>query len=332
MMLSAQPYQPLLDSVNIWHYVNSPITVRLEPPSTIASAPCQYAAGYYSSKFQYTTYDTVIGLYSYKVVMEEMDLNPNPCHFGYVREDTATRRVYFLDNAGNPEILLYDFSLQVNDTFSVSFLQNNYYQSGVFEVDSIIPFSTGYGTTRLFCLSNPSSPWNTLYWAEGVGCLLNAFYPYASNMMGGFVFWSCTLPMSQADEFLSCFEHTQKMYYDSCRFSYAATDQCFQVTDSCNYFNICGAIAENKINAEVELFPMPAHESLNVKFESQESETFTFVVYDVNGKSVLTDIAPLRSTGSAQTFTVNITSLAPGNYILQCNSASGQLGVPFVIE
>src|ERR1044071_2267730 len=191
--VNAQTYRPLLDSINVWHYVGTPLTVRLQQPPATTNAPCNYPAYYYTYKMQYTVQDTVIDSLTYKIVREEADMNPSACDFGYVREDTSSRKVYFRDNLGNPEILLYDFSLQVNDTFHIEFLFNNgNYADGTYKVDSIIPFSINNGTTRLFCLHNLQNQWLPMYWAEGIGCLMNAFYPYAGNSFGAAFFWNCT--------------------------------------------------------------------------------------------------------------------------------------------
>ena len=330
-VLHAQNYVPLLDSTNVWHYAASPMVVRLEAP-TPAASPCSYPGYFGSTKIQYTTHDTVIDSLTYKIVMEERDLNPNYCTFGYIREDTSLRKIFFLDNAGNPEILLYDFSLQLGDTFPVNFLSPGYiYQSGNFILDSVVPFSAEFGTTRLFCLNNHQFNSYTLYWAEGIGCLLNAFYPYSSNQNGsGWQFWQCRYYPVDSDEYLTCFDHAQKVYFDSCKYTAALADFCFQVTDSCNYWNICGSIEESTLNATIDVFPNPASECLNITLHSDEKCEIKFTIFDVNG-NIVTDVLPgFHYTGGQRELSLDISSLTAGPYFLQCSCGDKAVSQSFI--
>ena len=93
--ITAQTYYPLLDSVNHWQTLANVIPVRLQAPST-ASGPCAYPINFYNVLEHYTTQDTVINTLTYKIVDAFVDLNPPTCHFGFIREDTAARKVYFI--------------------------------------------------------------------------------------------------------------------------------------------------------------------------------------------------------------------------------------------
>lgn len=331
---NAQAYTPLLDTINIWHYSASPVVVRLAAPPSAASTPCTYPTYFWTTKTHYTVNDTIIDSLTYKIVREEADLNPNYCDFGYVREDTASRKVYFRDNAGNPEILLYDFSLLVGDTFPVTFLfQNGLYQSGDYILDSISSIMTVNGPTRLFCLNNHAVWSPTLYWTEGVGCMLNAFYPYSINQWGsGSMFWQCRYYPENSQEFLTCFDHAQKIYYDSCKYSAASQDICFMVTDTCNYWNICGAIDENELNATLDIFPNPASECIRVTIESNERSEFYFAIYDVNGNLVNESIPPMNHSGGEQIFSVDINDLSSGTYLLECSDGFRRTSASFIVQ
>jgi hypothetical protein len=147
----AQTYYPMLDSVNTWSYATQLMGVRL--PASTQSMPCSYPIGTYSNTFtEFTLADTLINSTWYKPVI----ISSLPCTIGYMREDTAQQKVYFLDNQGNPEIVLYDFSMQVGDTITLNFYPGGY-TSGVYTLDSIVNVSIYAGTRRAFYLSNAAS-------------------------------------------------------------------------------------------------------------------------------------------------------------------------------
>lgn len=68
----------------------------------------------YSIKFMG---DTTINGIAYKKIMKSKDeLNANWSSFGYIREETTTRKVFVYNKAANKDILLYDFSLEEGDS------------------------------------------------------------------------------------------------------------------------------------------------------------------------------------------------------------------------
>jgi hypothetical protein len=295
----------------------------IQPP--VVTTACTYGMWYNYSKMQFTANDTVIDSLTYKIVREETDLNFNTCDFGYVREDTTARKVWFRDNAGNPEFVLYDFSLIPGDTFSVNFnVSGGLYASGNYTLDSIVAFQIQNRSTRLFCLRDHSTNFSpTLYWAEGVGCLMNAFYTHSMNAPVGMpIFWQCNYYPQNSYEFMTCFDHDTKVYYDSCKYASALSDQCFMVTDSCNYHNICGNISENTLAINLTLFPAPATDFLDLNITSAENQILHIEIADIYGHQVKTALT-LRTTSNvpAQT-TIDISGLGAGTYLLTLKSES----------
>jgi hypothetical protein len=320
--LKSQSYIPMLDSVNLWQYNTSMLPIAPPPGPQTASA-CSYGNWYSNSKKQYTTHDTIIDSLTYKIVREETDLNPTSCDFGYVREDTTAHKVWFRDNAGNPEILLYDFSMQVSDTISLTFIVNGgLYVNGIYTVDSIVPFQIRNTVSRMFCLTNHNVAWGpTLYWVEGVGCLMNAFYLHSLNSSSGIpIFWQCQYYPQNSYEYMTCFDHLTKVYFDSCKYTAAMNDVCFMVTDSCNYYNICGNIDENTLNVEMNIFPAPATDVINFKIDAPNTMNLNITITDAFGR-VVSAADQTRITGNVTTvIEQDISNLSAGTYYVILNS------------
>lgn len=312
----------MLDSVNLWQYNTSMLPIAPPPGPQTASA-CSYGNWYANSKMQYTIHDTIIDSLSYKIVREETDMNPAFCDFGYVREDTAARKVWFRDNAGNPEVLLYDFSLQVSDTITLTFIINGgLYMNGTYTVDSIVPFQIRNTISRMFCLKNHTAAWSpTLYWVEGVGCLMNAFYLHSMNAwMGMPIFWQCQYYPSNSYEFMTCFDHESKVYFDSCKYVSAMSDFCFMVTDSCNYYNICGNIEENSLAVEVNTFPSPASDIVNFQIDAPNTTELNIIISDSYGRMVkmLNQTTVIGNVTS--TIQQDVSNLSAGTYYIILSS------------
>jgi hypothetical protein len=90
-------------------------------------------------------------------------------NYGFLREDTTTRKVYSYDVNSSMENLLYDFNAQIGDSI--------YYQSyGDFIVDTVYNIVTLDGKTRKYFGADYSSfPFNK-YYIEGLGGVGGPFH------------------------------------------------------------------------------------------------------------------------------------------------------------
>ena len=290
----SQGYFPMLDSIsNNWYYVSGAIPVRMA-----SSAPdCDYASASfnYTSDHVYTTGDTVINSFSYKKVEQEQALwSGSLCTFGYLREDTATSRIYFMDNLFSPEILLYDYSLQVGDSIYYDFVvQGFYYTDGYFTVDSISMVNIQAGPRRLFYLNNHSAPFQPfpLEWIESVGHPGHVIFTHSANeYWGGGLFSMCNdYLIRDYYQSLTCFEHSsQKVFFDSCAHAQAVNNMCFFYADSCNFWNICGSLDENGLISEFVVSPNPSSSEVTLIIEANRSDKAVLNVYDIAGKLMFT--------------------------------------------
>ena len=171
--IKAQAYITMLNSYSEWHVTN-----------------CY--SGCATDKY-YTIGDTVINTFHYKF----LDLFHYNKNF-VIREDTSSRKIYMrllADPAPAKDYLLYDFSLQVNDTTSIINPGSPYPKyAGSFIVDSIILKPLVNKNHRYFylhSLDTIASTTKTTIWVEGIGslCLINT--PGALPQINGVGQLSC---------------------------------------------------------------------------------------------------------------------------------------------
>jgi len=328
--LNAQGYFPMLDSIsNNWYYVATIIPVR-----TTSSAPdCDYlsASFNYSACKMFTSGDTTINSVTYKKLDQEQLMVPgSDCFFGYLREDSATQRIYFMDNLLNPEILLYDFSLQVGDSIYYDFaIQSFYYINGYYKVDSISTVNIQAGPRRIFYLRNYAAPFQLQYpmeWIESVGHPGHVVLTHSGNqLIGSGIFGLCTdFLIRDFYQSLSCFEHyTQKVFFDSCAHSQAVNNSCFLYTDSCNYFNICGSLDENGLLSDVKIFPNPSSEPATLYIEANRNANVELQLFDISGKMLFSQNMTL-SQGKNET-PLKTDRLDSGAYLVALKFESGSV-------
>jgi len=334
--ISAQQYFPMLDSVNEWRYVGNYVPVRMEQPSQIANAPCSYPMFFFQSMVEYTTHDTVMNSMTYKIIDMIEDGNIVPCTFGYVREDTAAKKVFFIDNIFSPEIVLYDFSMQIGNTMTINFFQSNsFFDNGVYTLDSITTLHIQAGNRRAFHLNNHAFPSDhTLTWVESMGNYYDAFYPYALyNGPGNFVWWNCNPFFPHDDtQFMSCFDHMSRVYYDSCAYSIAVNDMCFYTQDTCNYYDICGSVKEISSLSSMELFPNPSCGKTTISLDVKHADNFEIRVWNISGKEIIKEIPLGTIAAGKKDVELDLSTLSNGIYLVELKTAEGSVYRKLLLE
>ena len=171
--IKAQAYITMLNSYSEWHVTN-----------------CY--SGCATDKY-YTIGDTVINTFHYKF----LDLFHYNKNF-VIREDTSSRKIYMrllADPTPAKDYLLYDFSLQVNDTTSITNPGSPYPKyAGSFIVDSIILKPLVNKNHRYFylhSLDTIASTTKTTIWVEGIGSLSLINTPGALPQINGVGQLSC---------------------------------------------------------------------------------------------------------------------------------------------
>lgn len=171
--VNAQTYFPILNNYSEWHVTN-----------------CYF--GCLTDKY-YNIGDTIINGLHYSF-LDKYHYNKN----FVIREDTTTRKVYMrllAEPSTTKEYLLYDFSLQVNDTMFVSNPGSPFPKyAGNFIVDSIKVRPLVNGNRKFFylhSLDTTISVTKNTVWVEGIGslCLINT--PGAPPQINGAGQLSC---------------------------------------------------------------------------------------------------------------------------------------------
>lgn len=296
----SQPYHPMLDSVsNIWHYTGNILPVR----TSSAPVTCNYPNFFWFMGYKaITNGDTTISGITYKKLEEHSQPSAfsDVCLYGYLREDTVSRKVYFMDNTLAPEILLYDFSMQPGDSIYYDFMIQWYYQSGYYKLDSIVTMNIAAGPRKVFYLRNYSAPAMQfqMQWIEGVGHPGHLVFTHAENAtFGGGWFWGC-IDTRPRDYFqvLTCFEHqSQKVYFDTCAFQQGDMNPCFFFEDSCSYYNaFCGSLNEQTNLYHWSIGPNPANETFSVSVESSAEGRTQLFLWDLKGVRIRETEIPLH--------------------------------------
>ena len=337
-LLSAQNYKPLLDSVNSWCYTGNYIVLNI--PDTFLAGPCYYpiSSGFESENY-YTLGDTLINGTIYKP-LESTDYYYNyNCRTGYIREDTVLRKVYFMDNVFSPEVVLYDFGLQLSDTITLHFYNSpGYYENGIYQLDSIKSFITATGfSTKAFYLNCPNCNFSqrTVEWIEGIGSRISPVLPLAGNYGGGGLFaglcatWWSSFPYDYST-ILTSFAHGSMLFYDSCALQMVINNPCFEYHDTCNYWLICGAIHEQDLSIAISVHPNPANRFITVTTGKVYNNSVRFTIKNLSGQLVYTGERVFLSEG--KNHTLNITFLKPGIYIVECLLNNKTAFKKFVIE
>jgi hypothetical protein len=320
--LRAQHYYPMLDSANIWIYTGNIIPATTPPGHQVAATGvCYYFSGtpIGATIEVYTTSDTTDGGHTYKIVLQ----NPaSPCYMGLIREDTAAHQVFFKDNLGDPEGILYDFSKTIGDSLLIHARPGNYFQTGTYRVDSIGYIHIKAGKRRIFYLNCHAcgAGYNPLEWVEGSGNRADAIYSYSPISSGGGGLYFCPGYPHTMSSFMACFEHKYIEYYDTCSFYNAQHNSCIHYQDTCDYYDICGGIKEYSSFSKWVVFPNPAGNRVTLQLDVNVASLFEIRVLDVNGREVMKPQSLGELGTGLNERELDLTSLCNGFYFIECRS------------
>jgi hypothetical protein len=265
----SQDYEPMLGDSNIWYVFSCP-------------------EGCYTEIIQAFN-DTIFNEKKYKMIK----------YYGFIREDTLSRKVYFKYIYGNRDILWFDFSLEVGDSILLETMINqNIYSMGYYKVDSVSFVNTLLGKKNAIYLRSPPGEYDKIsypVWIEGIGTTGNIVYrgyhPSVENMGE-----------------LGCLFKDGALVYKSA------------LAIEMNTCKLSGPSAiETANNNIITIYPNPFTDQL--KIEELPSENLIIEIYDIFGR--LNYQKYINSSPTHNIITDNINS---GLYILRItNTDTGKV-------
>lgn len=247
----------------------------------------------------YIAGDTMINGLDYKKIQEiYLPMSGNNCCVppadagaGYLREDTAARKVYWRDMQSGSESLLYDFTMGVGDTLQGYLFDCNPGISTVVSVDSIL-VGMSYRRRINIDSTNSCSPFSLI---EGVGSSTGLTGCYYS-------------PFSQIGTALTCFTVEGGVFY----------------TAPCGPPDLvpCGTLPVTVANGlpterkAIVISPNPAIDRVAVDLVEDDFPA-VITIYDMFGSEVI------EQTAKAHPVVIDMSWLAAGTYIIRSQAGDG---------
>ena len=318
----SQAYQKMLGTTNEWNVSPNFLAIIVPPHSN----PGTLSVSVYAGDFTASS-DSILNSLSYK----KTGLMGWP--LGLLREDTALRRVFFIEDGTTNEIVLYDFSLNVNDSIYLQMFQSTSgnLPTGWDKVDSSFYQNTYSGLRKHMYLSNSSGNinFNTgksyfMEWIEGIGNPSHPFYPYADDMdsWGPFPF-SCSKYFSTV---LACKSSDGvKKFFDACLYN---NPNGSIVIDSCHY-QMTGGIEDYAKNIDLKIYPVPATHTCTVSFELGGSDNLSLEI--INGTGVCVYREQIKCKSGKNNRELNISQFPSGLYFIRGNTSTGCFANAFAV-
>jgi len=224
--------------------------------------------------------DTIINSKQYSKVyqLEGVELNIlNSDYVGAIREED--KKIYAITVCdGEPEVLLYDFDVEVGDIINSNTIQG--YLSEPIEVLDIEEIELLDGTIRKKINVGVD------YWIEGIGSKGGLFAPITA------------MPLNYTSVWLKCFNHNETNVYIDSYTSGLSCELCFCVLDTPSF----------EISDRIIVYPNPFTNKLDIELET--NSIFDVNIFDSTGAIV----KQLRNLSSN---TLDLKNLVNGIYLIQ---------------
>ncbi len=279
--------------------------------------------------------DTVtIGSYLYKKLYElsvPAFINySNKMLVGYIREDSVAKKVFFKETLAAPEFVLYDFSLNVNDSTLMNF-PNNPSANGYYRVDSIITKTELCGPRKHFYFrkhqnnSNPSFEY--FEFVESIGSTYHFLYRYYNGFMS--VFFNYQPGCYHKWELgLACKKNKSSQQYQSCTYN---SSMWTNFTNSCTYYYFSGGLNEHALLKGVSVYPNPANDKVFLSFYIENGQAFEINIIDVLGKIIQSNKNVSFYSGQ-NTFELSTSQLKSGVYSIVISNKEHKSTYPLIIK
>lgn len=231
--------------------------------------------------------DSIFNSINYKKYYQTFDsIVTSGSFFALVREDTISKRVFAIPAENNDELLIYDFSLALNDTCTVYPLSFDAHSGPILirveQIDSILLNGQYHKRFKMTDFYNDE---NLLeYWIDGIGSTLGVF----NSGLSGLGYADITYPT------LLCLEHDGILIFDNPDFI-----DCYEPYPI--------GIDENISFNNIEVFPNPTNNIITIKSDDYIKECNIASSHGnyINRKDV-----------SGKVYQMDISNFPPGIYLL----------------
>jgi hypothetical protein len=247
--------------------------------------------------FCVTNEDTLINTLSYTKL--------NYCNGDYrgaLRDNGG--QVFFVSKDSIDELLLYDFTVDVGDTITNVFLNDNW--PDTLYVSNISNITIGSSSHKTIHLSFDSAGFGSFsdYWIEGVGCSAGLLVdPFLNqNISGTYVR-------------LECFSTSDSIFNPQSNYYYMGSGNC-----QLNYLS-----SESSIDEIIQFYPNPTSEILTLQIEKSVEE-FEIKIYNTAGEMVL-----ICNTDPNQSHTeLSVSHLQSGLYFITVKNSEITYSIKFL--
>jgi len=249
---------------------------------------------------------------------------------GFIREDSAARKVFFVEKNTTSEITLYDFSLTLGAVINLNFPDNfGHFPAGSYTVAIADSVMTRVGYRKQLKLVGPSS--DTLIHIESIGSIIHPLYIFQSDYgYGQFMFGgssTCSYPYGIG---LACKESNNQKFFQSCTYDLALMSGCIYEYDSCNYYNSCSGIQEITSKIQHRIVPNPATNQISLEIELDNEEMIQVDIFDISGRKLKT-LYTGKLLGNHKAITMDVSSFENGYYFLKIYNNDFTINNPIII-
>jgi len=225
-----------------------------------------------------------------------------------IREDSL-KRVYFRSFNQNQEYLLYDFSLSVGDTFSMSpYYDCDIYQGFVFQIYEIDTIEYEGIPRKLFKIGHalpdtlaPTNPQYLAFWIEGIGNIEGLLFSSCGHISTVHIYGS-----------LRCYIYNSTLLYHNYP---------FEISDCIT--PLVGLDDIEKQDNSITLYPNPANNQVNI---SSENIINSIEIFNFLGQSVY------KTNVKSREKIIDINSLSKGVYIIGVSTDMGYIRKKLIKE
>ena len=140
--------------------------------------------------------------------------------------------------------------------------------------------------------------------------------------------------------FIVCFEHSQKVFFDSAAYAYAAEYAAqpwiwtnhWYVTDSCDFAGGWGAIHELTALSSFTCYPNPADDNIALKLEVAREANFDIYVKDIQGRDAVIQLSLGNLGTGTYSRQLSVAGLSQGLYFIECRTSHGSVYNKLVVQ